>query len=206
MLDALDDAFLDRCGLKREVTTPSLESKYEILRRRLHNLVVRNVVHATEAPPSYEDAKSHAHVSSDSMAARLLAIANQVSLSEGLSGRSLSQLPERAILQHLREDECDMDMALTFIERLVKPVEGQQQKPHDGDDEGDTPFLQTQPEKQGDGDIKMEQRGTEIEVRGKKRTLRMLFEEDLDIEGWSCPTCSCITKPTLSFSYLESRC
>jgi hypothetical protein len=185
MIDALDNAFLDRCGLKREVTTPSLASKYEILRRRLHNLVARSVIHATEVPPSYEDAKSHAHISPDSMPSRLLAIANQVSLSEELSGRSLSQLPERAILQHLREDECDMDMALSFIERLVKPVEASQQRSDNKGNEHTSlsiPHFHTD-KQEAKEDFETEQKRTEIEVRGKKRTLKMVFEEDLDIEG-----------------------
>ncbi|KAF8851455.1 AAA ATPase, partial [Acephala macrosclerotiorum] len=38
MIDALDNAFLDRCGLKREVTAPPLASQYEILRIRLQKL------------------------------------------------------------------------------------------------------------------------------------------------------------------------
>jgi len=38
---------------------------------------------------------------------------------ENLSGRTLAQLPEQSILRYLGEAECDLGMALQFLERSV---------------------------------------------------------------------------------------
>lgn len=176
MIDALDNAFLDRCGLKREVTAPPLASQYEILRIRLQKLIDRRVVQTEVELPPYEDAKTCALLDSASVGARLLAIAAKINSSTGISGRSLTQLPELAVLQYLREEECDLGMALTFIERLVKPAVKEQK----------------------DEEHKAGQQATEIEIRGKKRTFKMGFDEDLDIE------CEFIDLGYLTFSKAEN--
>ncbi|KAE8446858.1 hypothetical protein EG329_011489 [Mollisiaceae sp. DMI_Dod_QoI] len=166
MLDALDDAFLDRCGLKRAVTMPSIASQYEILRKRIQKLVDRRVIQTEKVLPSYEDAKSCVYLDSAGVGARLLGIVELINSSPTISGRSLTQLPECAVLQYLREEECNMDMALAFIERQVKLIRSSQQEKHEATN-----------------DSKTELWGTEIEIRGKKRTFKMSFDEDLDIES-----------------------
>ncbi len=166
MLDALDDAFLDRCGLKRAVTMPSIASQYEILRKRIQKLVDRRVIQTEKVLPSYEDAKSCVYLDSAGVGARLLGIVELINSSPTISGRSLTQLPECAVLQYLREEECNMDMALAFIERQEKLIRSSQQEKHEATN-----------------DSKTELWGTEIEIRGKKRTFKMSFDEDLDIES-----------------------
>src|SRR5882757_3433141 len=56
MLESLDSAFLDRCGLKRSVDPPSFASQYEILRSRTQKLIARGVIRSLEVLPSYIDA------------------------------------------------------------------------------------------------------------------------------------------------------
>ncbi|KUJ22614.1 P-loop containing nucleoside triphosphate hydrolase protein [Mollisia scopiformis] len=188
MFTALDDAFLDRCGLKREVAIPSLPSQYQIIRKRLQKLIDRGVIQTDESLLSHEDARLCAELDSRNTPARLLAIAQLINSCPGMSGRSLTQLPERAVLQHLREDECDMDMALTFIERVLKlPQPKAQETESYVKVEQTEKKLSSIPDPQAEkherkNDIQVEQHGTEIEIRGMKRTLRMLFEDDLDIE------------------------
>jgi len=49
---------------------------------------------------------------------RLLHIVSLLKNSD-TSGRSLTQLPELSILRHLKEDQCDLDMAFQFIEETI---------------------------------------------------------------------------------------
>jgi pachytene checkpoint protein 2 len=170
----LDSAFLDRCGLKRSVDPPSLASQYEILRVRTQNLITRGVIQSLEVLPPYLEADYLTYAGDKRAGSRLLALvklirSGNVHAQSGteISARSLTQLPEQAILRYLREEECDLNMALTFLERFVLSEQTQSKKyaanyTKSGDDESD--------EIEG------------VELRGRKRKLKILLEEDCTIE------------------------
>lgn len=174
MLESLDSAFVDRCGLKRSIDPPSLASQYEILRSRTQKLIVRGVIQSLEVLPSYEDAYCEAGVSAEHAGSKLLALvklirSGNVHAQSGteISARSLTQLPEQAILRYLREEECDLDSALNFFERFVLS-EQSQGKRYGFEDVG------------SEDDDSKEFKG--IELRGRKRNLKIVLEEDCTIE------------------------
>jgi pachytene checkpoint protein 2 len=83
-----------------------------------------------------------------------------------ISARSLTQLPEQAILRYIREEECDLNLALKFFERFILSEQGQGKSCGDKD-----------PDSQDDNDEKFEG----IELRGRKRNLKIILEEDSTI-------------------------
>lgn len=124
MLDSLDTAFLDRCGLSIQVDPPSTTSQYEILRGRIQKLVDQGHVTTEKSLPLYEQAKVEAEANRDGYGAGMLEILKTISYKT--SGRSLARLPEQAILRYLRgEDYCDVAMALAFIKRFIVSQQSQ---------------------------------------------------------------------------------
>ena len=84
-----------------------------------------------------------------------------------ISGRSLTQLPEQAILRFLREEVCDLDLALNFFRRFVLSEQTQGKRYEDKDSDSED----------GKGE---EPEG--VELRGRKRNLKIILEEDCTIE------------------------
>jgi SpoVK/Ycf46/Vps4 family AAA+-type ATPase len=172
MLESLDAAFVDRCGFRRSIKPPSLESQYEILRSRTQKLIDRGVIQSLEVLPNYKDADVQSEVSADHPGSKLLAIvklirsgnAHAVSGTE-ISGRSLTQLPEQAVLRYLRDQECDLELALGFMERFVLSEQRQDKRDED---------KSTESEEDDDFDG--------VELRGRKRNLKIILEEDCTIE------------------------
>ncbi|KAG4428444.1 hypothetical protein IFR05_016074 [Cadophora sp. M221] len=127
MCDALEPAFLDRCGLKEFVGPPSKVAQYEILRSSLEKLITCQVVQSAAEIPAYDDATMKATVGaekSDHPGPKLLEIVKLIhtsteSVGTQISGRSLGQLPEKALMRYLREEECDLDAALRFLRKCV---------------------------------------------------------------------------------------
>lgn len=126
MVNSLDAAFLDRCGLKVAVDLPSIASQYAILRGRIQKLISRNIVHSDMVLSPYRDAEMDRMVDPKLPGPQILHIlklinSNISDRSEGsISGRSLTQLPEQALLRHLRGEDCDLDMALDLIIQYIK--------------------------------------------------------------------------------------
>lgn len=52
MLDCLDPAFLDRCGLRIAIENPSIGVQYEILRARLQHMITDGLIISDTVPPS----------------------------------------------------------------------------------------------------------------------------------------------------------
>jgi hypothetical protein len=125
MPECLDPAFLDRCGLKTEVSSPPLAVKYEILRDRIQQLIEDGLILTKGSVPSYRDALLELDTDKQLAGSRLLAIAklidvaNSTSTGETISCRALSQLPAKAVMLYLEDDECDMEMAFQFIEKSI---------------------------------------------------------------------------------------
>ncbi|KAI9053308.1 hypothetical protein LZ554_002271 [Drepanopeziza brunnea f. sp. 'monogermtubi'] len=124
MCDVLEPAFLDRCGLKEYVGPPSIAAQYEILRSILQNLISSDVVKSTEEIPSYDDAEYQAVASLGNSGPKLLDLVKLIrstneSLDTEISGRSLAQLPEKALMRYLRDEDCDVDTLMGFMERSV---------------------------------------------------------------------------------------
>ncbi|TQS36173.1 hypothetical protein Golomagni_03383 [Golovinomyces magnicellulatus] len=130
MYEALDSAFLDRCGLKLSIKPPSIKCQYEILRSRIQKLIRRGVIQTTQAAdfiPNYDDAilaSAAGHIKDPSC--KLLEIVHLIrsgnlhaKCERIVSGRSLTQLPEQAILRFLRSDKCDLNLALSFLRRFI---------------------------------------------------------------------------------------
>lgn len=127
MVQSLDLAFLDRCGLKLEVGLPSLASQYAILRGRIQKLITRGIVLSKTVLPLYRDAEVDRRVDLELPGSKILQIlqlinSNSISGPSGgaISGRSLTQLPEQALLRYLRGEDCHLDMALKLIEEYAK--------------------------------------------------------------------------------------
>lgn len=130
MYETLDSAFLDRCGLKRFIGPPCAVSQYEILRVRIQKLTNRGIIklaNLEEALPSHDEAVLASHAGHKCYpGSKLLDIVKLIrsgythsNSGKEISGRSLTQLPEQAILKYLRSDNCDLNMALSFISKLV---------------------------------------------------------------------------------------
>jgi SpoVK/Ycf46/Vps4 family AAA+-type ATPase len=173
MLESLDSAFMDRCGLKRSVDPPSFASQYEILRSRTQKLIARGVILSLEVLPSYIDADLDSDAGKANAGSKLLALVKLIRSGNAhsqsgteISARSLTQLPEQAILRYLREEECDLDLALDFFERFVLAEQSQSKRYEDKD---------AIPE-----DDAEEFEG--IEFRGRKRNLKIVLEEDSTID------------------------
>jgi len=177
MPSSLDAAFLDRCGLKLAVKAPSFASQYAILRGRIQKLIDRGVVLSEIAMPSHGVALIESNSGNLELpGSRLLRIVDlinsvnaQVPSGSGISGRSLTQLPEQAPLLYLRQGECDLDMTLNFIEKFVVA-----QKTQGKDIDGETETR--------DRDRGSKETWEGIEVRGQKRKLKFILEEECDIE------------------------
>jgi SpoVK/Ycf46/Vps4 family AAA+-type ATPase len=126
MVATLDAAFLDRCGLKLAVEPPSLASQYAILRGRIQKLITRGIIHSETVLPSYRDAEVDRNVDTELPGAKLLHMiellntAGPEHIVGTISGRSLTQLPEQALLRYLRGGHCDLDMALRSMVQYVR--------------------------------------------------------------------------------------
>ena len=127
MVNLLDVAFLDRCGLKVEVGLPSLASQYAILRGRIQKLITRGIIFSKAALPLYRDASIEQKLDSQLPGSKILHILQLIKLNQtrseaydgALSGRSLTQLPEQVLLRYLRGEDCDLKLALALIEQYV---------------------------------------------------------------------------------------
>jgi MoxR-like ATPase len=124
MPTCLDAAFLDRCGLKFEVNPPGPAIQYEILRGRIQRLIDDGHIISEIPLPSYRDAELEFDTDKRLPGSRLLCIIELInspnSALEGkISGRVLTQLPGKAVLRYLEEDECDLEMAFKFMEKSV---------------------------------------------------------------------------------------
>lgn len=130
MYEALDIAFIDRCGLKCSINPPTIVSQYEILRTKIQKLMrcgMIEVTHPIEAIPVYDEAilaytAGHTH----NPGCQLLDIVHLIrstnidpKFKKEFSGRSITQLPEQAILRYLRFEKCDLNLALTYITKFI---------------------------------------------------------------------------------------
>jgi len=174
MLESLDSAFVDRCGLKRSVDPPSMASQYEILRSRTQKLIAQGVINSLEVLPTYTEADCEANAGVENAGCKLLALVKLIrsgnahaQAGKEISGRSLTQLPEQAIMNYLREEECDLDRALIYFERFIKSEQRQGKTQRDENSDTDD-------EEIGEFDG--------VELRGRKRKLRITLEEDSTIE------------------------
>jgi hypothetical protein len=182
MLASLDSAFLDRCGLKQAVEPPSIRCQYEILRKRIQRQITRGIIQSKEVLPSYQDAELEAYLQADLPSSKLLHIVKSIRSGNAhaqsgkeISGRALTQLPDQAILTYLREEECDLNMAFSFIEKFVRFEQSQgSEKKKWKDRESSDGFDLRCPEVPEGIEL--------VEVRGKKRTLKVVIDEDCDLE------------------------
>jgi SpoVK/Ycf46/Vps4 family AAA+-type ATPase len=127
----LDWAFLDRCGLKFEVNPPVPTVQYEILRGRIQHLINDGHIISERPIPSYRDAELEFDTDEQLPGSRLLGIVellnsvDSASSQGALSGRTLTQLPGKAVLRYLEDDECDLEMAFKFMEKSILADNGQ---------------------------------------------------------------------------------
>lgn len=123
--ECLDAAFLDRCGLKFEVNTPVPAVQYEILRGRVQYLIDDGHITSKVQLPAHRDAKLEFDTDRSLPGSRLLIIVELINslnpaLSEGgISGRTLTQLPGKALLRYSEDNECDLEMAFGFIKKSI---------------------------------------------------------------------------------------
>jgi len=136
MIDHLDSAFVDRCGLKLKIGPPSaIVTQYKILRRCFLDLIKSNIIKAegvemfdgSAVIPSYAEASTYEIlVNLDDPGTKLLRIVRRLNSDSAgqerqivISGRFLSQLPELGIMQYMENDSCSLPMALDYVERVV---------------------------------------------------------------------------------------
>jgi SpoVK/Ycf46/Vps4 family AAA+-type ATPase len=174
MLSCLDAAFLDRCGLKIAMDPPLAATQYEILRGRIQKLIDEGHIVSNTSLPSYRDAELEFNTDSGLPGSRLLGIIKLINsldagASEGeISGRTLTQLPGKAILRYLDEDECDLDMALNFIEKSIRSEKRQAIQKADSMNEDDVDSTGKAPEL--------------ADPRGQKRKTTRVLREDSEID------------------------
>ena len=131
MPGCLDPAFLDRCGLKFEVSPPTPAVQYEILRSRIQLLIDDGHIISEISLPSYRDAELEFDTDKRLPGSKLLGIVelinsvNSATSEKRISGRTLNQLPGKAVLRYLEDDECDLEMAFKFMEKSILIQDGQ---------------------------------------------------------------------------------
>ena len=135
MPSCLDSAFLDRCGIKLAVDLPRPVVQYEILRGRLQSLIDNGHIMSRASLPPYRDARLELDTDDSLPGSKLLgivALINTVNSSspERISGRTLSQLPGKAVLRYLDNADCDLETAFRFMKRniLAENVQGIQKR------------------------------------------------------------------------------
>lgn len=126
MIEFIDSAFLDRCGLLLLINYPSQASQYMILRGRIRKLIDRKRVCSEEDIPHYDEALVHSRIDSAKAGSKLLQIVELIRLNNEqsspnrvMSCRSLAQLPGQAMLRYLRQEQCDLDMLFRFIKQSL---------------------------------------------------------------------------------------
>ncbi|PBP25850.1 thyroid hormone receptor interactor [Diplocarpon rosae] len=124
MCDVLEPAFLDRCGIQEFVGPPSVAAQYEILRSVLQKLIECKVIGSNSEFPPFDEAEYQAVFAPRNAGPKLLEIVKLIrntnsSLQMDISGRCLAQLPEQALMRYLRDEDCDGDMALRFMEKAI---------------------------------------------------------------------------------------
>lgn len=137
MPGSLDKAFLDRCGVKLAVDPPSAASQYTILRDRIQKLIGNGIIVTDTQVPSYKYSNNDWDIEEEirGPGSKLMDIVELIGSANAalpyaptISGRSLTQLPEQALLRYLREEECDLEMTLTFMKQYVLAQQSQEKK------------------------------------------------------------------------------
>ena len=183
MIQSLDAAFLDRCGLRYKVGLPPLASQYAILRGRIQNLITRGIVLSEMILPVYRDAEQERRVDPELPGSKILQILKLIkstseSSGESISGRSLTQLPEQALLRRLRGEDCHLNMAFKLIEQYVKADQtSAEEGESDNDDEEEEQLNEIL---QGANRIleTKEKILTEVGHGSRKRNASMAYKED----------------------------
>ncbi|KAH8665204.1 P-loop containing nucleoside triphosphate hydrolase protein [Tricladium varicosporioides] len=190
MVDQLDTAFVDRCGLKLFVGSPSPAAQYVILSRRIQSLVDRGLIRSDEMLPPYKVAFDTAgQTNKETPGTMILEVVDllnqqivQTSPSDiSISGRALAQLPEQSILRYLRDEICDIKTALGFIKRFVLS----QHQPSRSAQGGNQTEVSTHMEQQVSGEDSESdlQVSTPIKMTDRKRKLKIMITlEDYDME------------------------
>ncbi|KAH8815416.1 P-loop containing nucleoside triphosphate hydrolase protein [Xylogone sp. PMI_703] len=133
MIDCLDSAFLDRCGLQLLVDSPTFPSQYTILRNSFLRMMSQGIISYERTQygdpkhviPSFQEAKLYLVLNRDDLGTklyRIIQLHNDNGIKDnqnGISGRKLAQLLEQAIMRHLRDKECSLDMAFDFLKRTI---------------------------------------------------------------------------------------
>jgi hypothetical protein len=137
MADTLDAAFLDRCGHRIVVESPSLAARYQILRDGIQELIAAGIIKSERsergengeqgkvAVPSYRDAQLELLSEPRKPGSMLMELCNALDPSAvqsrlGIEGRGrrsaryLGQLPEVALA-----DSCSLDQALQHMTKFV---------------------------------------------------------------------------------------
>lgn len=126
LFDALDSAFLDRCGLKCAIEPPSEKSQYEILRQCIQKMIDNKIIKSNAVLLSYDDAILDSYNNPEGAANSLLLLVKQVrGMNSGcqtgrkIVGRTLIQLATQAVMRYNRAENCDLGMAFKHIKRLL---------------------------------------------------------------------------------------
>lgn len=126
--DNLDAAFLDRCTLRVCIATPSRMAQYKILSNQLQNLMKDHLPKCGSSLCTYVEAKHDLSAQAVTPGSRLLQLLNTINAKSSgpgkqlqISARSLSKLPQTAILRYCLEDqEYTLDMVLDCLEQHVE--------------------------------------------------------------------------------------
>lgn len=126
LFDALDSAFLDRCGLKCAIDPPSEKSQYEILRQCIQKMIDNKINKSNDTLLSYDNAILDSYNNPAGAANSLMLLVKQIrTLNSGcqsgreIVGRTLIQLPMQAVMRYNRSEKCSLDIAFKYIERLL---------------------------------------------------------------------------------------
>ncbi|KAF2206020.1 P-loop containing nucleoside triphosphate hydrolase protein [Delitschia confertaspora ATCC 74209] len=114
MMESLDEAFVDRCGIKQYIGTPNHECAYEIFRSVTNELInSRLMMYIPNIQWSIANLLDHPN----SAPLRLWRIAQKAG---GLSGRSLRRLPFLALTKYTIDEPCKLHDFLGALEKVVE--------------------------------------------------------------------------------------
>lgn len=126
--ESIDLAFIDRADIKEYIGLPNVESRYEIIRSCLNELIKKNIIKSSFEIPKYKK--------SSTLSIDLQDIFKKIIINcDGLSGRNLRKLPlqtyayfihnnsEIELLQYLKYLNKTIEVYIFIINRLNKNQE-----------------------------------------------------------------------------------
>ncbi|KAF2655349.1 AAA-domain-containing protein [Lophiostoma macrostomum CBS 122681] len=144
----LDTAFIDRCGIKQDIGSPSTACAYEILQTMINELIRNDLVlydgadQHTNSPASSSSSFTETHSYMPSLSHTNIHFSNSPECAprqlyklarraEGLSGRTLRRLPILALTKYTDDEPCAMQDLLAALKKVIAEEKASQTEEYD---------------------------------------------------------------------------